>query len=114
MTQYLDTKYLPPLAAIIDPLEYKENLTMPKLVIDATGDECTYPHNNNTCAVLCLVSLLSRSYDRCCAVFMPDDDHYWWGMLPGETYRLMVANAEHSFATGILPLITGMTAFYQV
>jgi len=83
ITEYLETDLLPPLAALIDPLEYKENLTMPKLVVDATGDE----------------------------FFMPDDDHYWWGMLPGETYRLMVANAEHSMATGLLPLITGATSF---
>jgi len=56
---------------------------MPKLVVDATGDE----------------------------FFMPDDDHYWWGMLPGETYRLMIANAEHSMATGLLPLVTGVVPF---
>lgn len=83
ITEYLETDLLPPLAALIDPLNYKENLTMPKLVVDATGDE----------------------------FFMPDDDHYWWGMLEGETYRLMVANAEHSMATGILPLITGVVPF---
>ena len=27
------------LALQVDPLSYKENLTMPKLVVDATGDE---------------------------------------------------------------------------
>jgi len=74
-----------PLAHYIDPLNYKENLTMPKLVIDATGDE----------------------------FFALDDDHYWWGMLDGETKRLMVPNAEHSMATGVIPLITGLDAFYQ-
>jgi hypothetical protein len=31
---------------------------------------------------------------------MPDDDYFWWGKLKGETYRLMVQNAEHSMATG--------------
>jgi PhoPQ-activated pathogenicity-related protein len=31
------------LANVIDPLVYKENLTMPKLVIDATGDEFFMP-----------------------------------------------------------------------
>ena len=34
---------------VIDPLNYKPQLTMPKLVIDATGDE----------------------------FFMPDDDYFW-------------------------------------
>ena len=32
-------------------------------------------------------------------------------MLPGETYRLMIANAEHSCATGLLPLATGAVSF---
>jgi len=58
---------------------------MPKLVIDATGDE----------------------------FFMPDDDHFWWGELPGETYRLMVANADHSMSTGLGPLYMGLSSFYQ-
>ena len=82
--QYLTTPLFSVLAKQIDPLMYKENLTMPKLVIDSTGDE----------------------------FFMPDDDHYWWGDLPGETHRLMVANAEHSMATGIIELLAGGDAFY--
>lgn len=36
---YFGTPVVDVLAAVIDPLMYKENLTMPKLVIDATGDE---------------------------------------------------------------------------
>lgn len=67
------------LAAQIDPLAYKENLTMSKLVVDATGDE----------------------------FFQPQDDDFWWGQLPGENLRMMVDNAEHSMATGALYLITG-------
>ena len=43
ITEYLETDLLPPLAALIDPLEYKENLTMPKLVVDTTGDEFFMP-----------------------------------------------------------------------
>jgi len=70
------------LAKQIDVLNYKENLTMPLLVVDSTGDE----------------------------FFMPDDDHYWWGDIPS-AYRLMVANAEHSMATGLAPLIEGVIAF---
>jgi len=73
------------LATVIDPLVYKENLTMPKLIIDATGDE----------------------------FFMPDDDWYWWGELSGETYRLIIANAEHSEATGLLTLLPGAIAFFE-
>lgn len=39
LTTYLPTGQFAPLAKHIDPLEFKENLTMPKLVIDSTGDE---------------------------------------------------------------------------
>lgn len=89
ITQDFGSPNIDALANQIDPLMYRANLTMPKLVIDATGDE----------------------------FFMPDDDWYWWdnngANLPGETYRLMISNAEHSMATGVLPLITGATAFYQ-
>ena len=73
------TNYIDILAAQIDPLAYKENLTMSKLIVDATGDE----------------------------FFQPQDDEFWWGQLPGESLRMMVDNAEHSMATGALYLITG-------
>lgn len=62
---YFGTPYVDTLAAIIDPLNYIANLTMPKLVIDATGDE----------------------------FFQIQDDQYWWGKLPGETLRMMVSAA---------------------
>ena len=85
---------LVPLTRVIDPLHYARWLrTVPTLVIDSTGDE----------------------------FFMPDDDWYWWdsdgfpgeGVLKGENiYRLFATNAEHSFATGIYPLLTGLDAFY--
>ena len=84
ITKYVNEPGMVKLAKQIDPLQYKSNLTMSKLVIDSTGDE----------------------------FFMPDDDHYWWGDLEGETLRMMVQNAEHSMATGILELITGVEAWY--
>eukprot|EP01138_Halocafeteria_seosinensis_P003622 gb/GECG01003701.1/.p1 GENE.gb/GECG01003701.1/~~gb/GECG01003701.1/.p1 ORF type:complete len:514 (+),score=57.00 gb/GECG01003701.1/:1-1542(+) len=84
ITKWVNTPEMVTLADQIDPLQYKENLTMSKLVIDSTGDE----------------------------FFMPDDDHYWWGDLPGESLRMMVQNAEHSMATGVLELITGVEAWY--
>jgi PhoPQ-activated pathogenicity-related protein len=87
LTETFDTPEFAVLGHYIDPLTYAANLTMPKLVIDATGDE----------------------------FFMPDDDWYWWGNngaeLPGETYRLMVSNAEHSMATGIPTVLEGMNGF---
>ena len=41
ITKYLNdgTDNMDVLAAVVDPLSYKENLTMSKLVVDATGDE---------------------------------------------------------------------------
>jgi len=73
------------LAAALDPLVFKENLTMSKLVVDATGDE----------------------------FFQIQDDNFWWGQLPGENFRVMVDNAEHSMATGALYLITGAECWFK-
>ena len=61
ITRYLNdgSNYLDVLAAHMDPLVFKENLTMSKLIVDATGDE----------------------------FFQPQDDSVWWGQLPGESLR---------------------------
>ena len=87
VTKYLNdgSSYLDVLAAAMDPLVFAENLTMSKLVIDATGDE----------------------------FFQPQDDDFWWGQLPGENLRMMVDNAEHSMATGALYLITGAETWFK-
>lgn len=84
LTMQLGTENIEALQAIVDPLQYKSYLTMPKLVVDATGDE----------------------------FFMPDDDWFWWGQLSGETYRLMVQNAEHTMVTGIVELLVGADAWF--
>lgn len=80
----LGTPAVATLASVVDPISYAVNLSMPKLVVDATGDE----------------------------FFQPQDDSVWWGQLPGESLRMMVDNAEHSMATGALYLITGVEAWY--
>ena len=87
VTKYLNdgSPYLDVLAAAMDPLVFAENLTMSKLVIDATGDE----------------------------FFQPQDDDFWWGRLPGENLRMMVDTAEHSMATGALYLITGAETWFK-
>jgi PhoPQ-activated pathogenicity-related protein len=85
LTTYFNTPKIGPLAALIDPLGYKANLTMPKLVVDACGDE----------------------------FFQLDDDAFWWGDLPGETYRAMIPDAEHSLATGIPYFFESATGFWQ-
>jgi PhoPQ-activated pathogenicity-related protein len=85
ITTRIGTPAFAALMATVDPLAYAERLTMPKLVIDATGDE----------------------------FFYLQDDSVWWNQdpLPGESHRLMVANAEHSFATGIPTLKPALDSF---
>ncbi|EGD73818.1 AprA [Salpingoeca rosetta] len=82
-TARLDDPNFPKMTAIIDPLSYADRLTMPKLVIDSTGDE----------------------------FFMNDDNWFWWGKLKGETHLLMVHNAEHSLATNLVEVIEGISSF---
>lgn len=56
------------LLAIVDPLSYVDRLRMPKLVINATGDQ----------------------------YFLPDSSQFYWNRLQGEKYLRYVPNGEHS------------------
>jgi PhoPQ-activated pathogenicity-related protein len=73
------------LSMIIDGYFYRERLTMPKLVVNAGGDE----------------------------FFMPDDTHWWWKDMPDPKHFLMVPNAEHSQATGILEVVPAIGSFIR-
>ncbi len=68
---------------IIDPFSHRERLTMPKLVINSGMDE----------------------------FFLPDDTHYWWQGMPDPKHFLIVPNAEHSEATGILELLPAISTY---
>ena len=46
LTAYFDAPEFEKMAEIIDPLSYKDRLTMPKLVISATGDEFFHPDDS--------------------------------------------------------------------
>lgn len=46
--------------------------------------------------------------------FQVQDDQFWWGDLPGETLRLMIANAEHSMATGVATLLPSVCGWYYM
>jgi hypothetical protein len=84
LTARLDTPGLARLGAVSDPLTYINRFgAIPKLVMDACGDE----------------------------FFLPDDDMFFWDQLPGEKYRLMLPNAEHSLATAEQQAIDGASAF---
>ncbi|XP_035694469.1 autocrine proliferation repressor protein A-like [Branchiostoma floridae] len=58
ITGRLDDPNIEKMEAIIDPLAYKDRLTMPKYIIGTTGDQ----------------------------FLMPDDSHYYWDQLEGEKY----------------------------
>jgi PhoPQ-activated pathogenicity-related protein len=56
------------LREIVDPYEYRARLTMPKLIINATGDQ----------------------------FFVPDSSRFYFDDLPGEKHLRYVPNADHS------------------
>lgn len=84
-TQDLDLPATTQLARIVDPYFYLHRLTMPKLAINAGGDEFQ----------------------------MPDDQRHWGHAAPGEMNFLLVKNAEHSMATGVFEVIQSAGAFLQ-
>ncbi|MCY3596095.1 MAG: PhoPQ-activated protein PqaA family protein [Rhodospirillales bacterium] len=54
----------------VDPYQYRHRVTVPKLVLNATGDE----------------------------FFLPDSSRFYWNELRGENYLRYVPNAPHSMA----------------
>jgi PhoPQ-activated pathogenicity-related protein len=83
VTHWLNTQEMLNMAAIIDPYSYAPRLTMPKLVICATGDE----------------------------FFLPDDPLYFWNQLPEPKVLRMVPNAEHSMAGHQVDLLLNIQIF---
>ena len=65
---WMDTPEYRKLMEIEDPYSYRCRLTMPKLLINATGDE----------------------------FFLPDSSRFYWDDLQGEKYLRYVPNANHS------------------
>jgi PhoPQ-activated pathogenicity-related protein len=82
-TKHLDDPVLVQLMAIEDPYMYLDRMTYPKMVINAGGDE----------------------------FFLPDDTRWWWDKCPEPKHFLMIPNAEHSLATGIIEAIESVEAF---
>jgi PhoPQ-activated pathogenicity-related protein len=82
-TQDIDTANSYKLWQLVDPWYYRDRLTMPKVTVNAVGDEFQ----------------------------MPDDQRYWAHDMPGEMNLLLVQNAEHSEATGVLEIVESLSAF---
>ena len=63
----LDHPRLAEIYALVDPVSYSHRLTMPKLVLNAAGDQ----------------------------FFLPDSSQFYWRQLRGENYLRYVPNADH-------------------
>jgi len=83
---YLNDPSFLKLAAIVDPWTYRDRLTMPKLVILATGDE----------------------------FFLPDSAQFFMAGLPGEKHLAAIPDAEHTLVTAYLDVFETITTFYQL
>jgi PhoPQ-activated pathogenicity-related protein len=68
VVDWLGTRESKALYAIEDPFSYRDRLTMPKLLINACGDQ----------------------------FFLPDSSQFYFSQLPGTTYLRYVPNADHS------------------
>jgi len=79
---------LPQFADLMDlvgPSAFLDRLTMPKLVICATGDE----------------------------FFMPESPEFFWQYLMGEKYLLMLPNAEHSLEGHQIDILLNVQQFFE-
>jgi PhoPQ-activated pathogenicity-related protein len=72
------------LMAIVDPYVYRDRLTMPKYMINSTGDE----------------------------FFVPDSSQFYYDDLPGTKYLRYVPNTNHSLEQAQLDVTNSTAAFY--
>lgn len=85
ITSRVDDPNMQTLSEYEDPYYYFDRLTMPKMIVNAVGDEFQ----------------------------QPDDTQFWWDELPEPKHFLMVPNAEHSLATGILEAVPAIGTFLK-
>lgn len=70
---------------IIDPYEYRDRLTMPKYMINSTGDE----------------------------FFLPDSSQFYYDDLVGKKYLRYVPNTSHSLMQALPDVVNGLATFYM-
>ena len=78
----MDDDAMTPLLNIVDPYSYRERMTMPKCIINASGDQ----------------------------FFTPDSSQFYFAALPGEKLLAYVPNADHSLRNS--NALETLTAFY--
>jgi len=76
VTEQLDSDNFAKAMSIVDPIVYREVLTMPKLILSTGGDE----------------------------FLMPDNNDWYWPLLQGEKHFHQFPNLEHSMAEDV-PLV---------
>lgn len=81
--QRKDTPEYAALLRIVDPHAYRQRLTLPKYVVNATGDE----------------------------FFLPDSSQFYFDDLPGEKYLRYVPNTDHSLSGS--DALQSVLAFYR-
>jgi PhoPQ-activated pathogenicity-related protein len=85
ITMLWDEPGMKTLMQIVDPYYYLPRLTMPKLAVNAGGDEFQ----------------------------MPDDQRHWGHETVGEMHYILAKNAEHAMVTGIFIALQSIGAFAQ-
>ncbi|XP_077979950.1 autocrine proliferation repressor protein A-like [Glandiceps talaboti] len=84
ITKLLDNPNTQKMADIVDPIAYKDRLTMPKLIVSTGGDE----------------------------FFLPDDSHYYFDEMLGETHLRITPNAEHSLILHYADTLLNLRSFF--
>ena len=83
---FMDTPAWDAFNAFLDPLMYKDRLTMPKYIVTSGNDE----------------------------FFQTMDDHAWWDQMPGKNLLLKTPNADHVQVTGLTKIIPSIATWMNV
>jgi PhoPQ-activated pathogenicity-related protein len=85
ITRWAGTPQFAALIRIEDPYSYRDRLTMPKLIVNAAGDQ----------------------------YFLPDSSQFYFPGLKGENYLRYLPNTDHSLKGEFVDAAEGVVSFYQ-